>query len=64
MDAAALAGHGLSAREARELVEKLQPRAVPDFELDLTRMKSAAEIEERMLAAVPKIDRTGAIEAS
>jgi thymidylate synthase (FAD) len=57
LDAAALASHGLSAREVRELFDKLQPRLLPDFELDLSRMRPAAEIEAEMLAAVPHPDR-------
>jgi thymidylate synthase (FAD) len=47
----------LSAREARELLEKLRPRPVPDYELDLARMRSAADIEREMRAAVPVTDR-------
>jgi hypothetical protein len=37
-------------------VEKLQPVAVPDFELDLARMQSAEEVGTRMEAAVPKLE--------
>jgi thymidylate synthase (FAD) len=44
---------GLSPREARELLDKLGPAEVPDFELDLTRMKSPEEFESRMREAVP-----------
>jgi thymidylate synthase (FAD) len=44
---------GLSAREAHELIDKLQPREVPDFELDLSRMRTAQEVGEKMLEAVP-----------
>ena len=57
LDAQALAAHDLSAREARELIAKLQPRARPDFELDLTRIRPPEEIEARMQEAVPKPDR-------
>jgi len=46
LDRAALAARGLSTREADELLSKLGPAPVPDFELDLSR------------AAVPKVDRT------
>jgi thymidylate synthase (FAD) len=44
---------GLSPREARELLEKLAPAEVPDFELDLADMKSPEEFEARMREAVP-----------
>jgi thymidylate synthase (FAD) len=57
LDPQALAAHGLSPREVREFLDKLRPRDVPDYELDLTRMRPAAEIEAEMLAAVPKPDR-------
>lgn len=57
MDPARLAGHGLSPREIREFIDKLQPRPRPDFELDLSRMQAAEEVEARMQRAVPRIDR-------
>jgi thymidylate synthase (FAD) len=44
---------GLSKREIAELVEKMQPAERPDFELDLSRMKSPEECEARMREAVP-----------
>jgi len=44
---------GLSPREIRELREKLMPEPVPDFELDLARMKTAGEVEAEMYQAVP-----------
>jgi len=44
---------GLSAREIRELVAKLQAPACPDFELDLSKMKSAEEVAKTMFEAVP-----------
>ena len=56
LDTAALRDHGLSKREIRELMDKLQPAEAPDFELDLSRMKSAQAVAEKMQAAVPKID--------
>jgi hypothetical protein len=56
LDTAALREHGLSKREVRELVDKLQPAETPDFELDLSRMQSAEEMGEKMQAAVPKLD--------
>jgi thymidylate synthase (FAD) len=52
-----LASHGLAPREVRELITKLQPRTRPDFELDLSRMQSAQEVESRMQQAVPRADR-------
>jgi thymidylate synthase (FAD) len=44
---------GLSAREIRELLEKLEAPAHPDFELDMSRMKSADEMAADMFEAVP-----------
>ena len=52
-----LAGLGLSGREIRELKEKLAPREVPDFELDLATMRDPEEVAAEMLAAVPEVDR-------
>jgi thymidylate synthase (FAD) len=48
-----LAACGLSPREAREFIEKLAPGARPDFELDLSSMRSADEMAARMFEAVP-----------
>jgi thymidylate synthase (FAD) len=64
LDAGALAEHGLSPREVRELLEKLQPQPVPDYQLDLSRMRNAADVEAAMLAAVPRPDRAAPAEAS
>jgi thymidylate synthase (FAD) len=44
---------GLSAREVRELVEKLQAPSRPDFDLDLSTMVTAEEMGARMFEAVP-----------
>jgi thymidylate synthase (FAD) len=44
---------GLSAREVRELLEKLHAPGRPDFELDLSGMVSAEEMGARMYEAVP-----------
>ena len=44
---------GLSPREILELVEKLQAPDRPDFELDITRMRSAEEVAAEMYQAVP-----------
>jgi thymidylate synthase (FAD) len=48
---------GLSKREARELFEKLADTDVPDFELDLSRAKSADWFAARFAEAVPKVDK-------
>jgi thymidylate synthase (FAD) len=53
----ALEGFGLSKREVRELLGKLRPREHRDFDVDLSRMQSAEEMEARMRAAVPLADR-------
>ncbi len=53
LDERHLEEHGLSAREIRELAVKLERAAVPDFELDVSRMLSAEEIAARMQEAVP-----------
>jgi thymidylate synthase (FAD) len=57
LDTAALAGHGLSPRETRELLAKLRPAERPDFDLDLSTMQPPAVIEARMSEAVPQPDR-------
>jgi hypothetical protein len=44
---------GLSAREIRELMEKLEAPEHPDFELDLSRMRSAEDLAKKMSKAVP-----------
>jgi thymidylate synthase (FAD) len=44
---------GLSPREIRELVEKLQAPERPDFALDLARFRSAEEVAADMYQAVP-----------
>jgi thymidylate synthase (FAD) len=53
LDTEALGGFGLSPREAREFLEKLEPGARPDFELDLGEMISAEAMSARMYEAVP-----------
>lgn len=53
LDADALADFGLSPREAREFLEKLEAGDRPDFELDLGDMVSADTMAERMYQAVP-----------
>ncbi len=58
LDGAALSELGLAKREAAELLQKLAARAVPDFELDLSRASSAEAFAERFALAVPKVDGT------
>jgi thymidylate synthase (FAD) len=57
LDAEQMASFGLAAREARELMAKLQTPPRPDFELDLSRMMSPETVETRMQQAVPRVDR-------
>jgi len=61
---AELAGHGLSTREIDELITKLRPSAVPDFELDLSQAKSGEEFARRFEAAVPSQERKAAAAAA
>jgi len=59
LDRAALAECGLAAREIDELLAKLRTEPLAgDFALDVAASRPAAEFEERMAAAVPKVDRT------
>jgi thymidylate synthase (FAD) len=53
----ALESVGLSAREIREFLTKLEPSPRPDFELDLSTMRSAESVAEAMAQAVPSVDR-------
>jgi hypothetical protein len=54
LDKAALAERGLANREIEELLAKLRPpAAVPDFELDVSRARSAEHFAERFARAVP-----------
>jgi thymidylate synthase (FAD) len=48
-----LAAAGLSGREIRELIGKLQPVERPDYTLDLSAMRTAEEMASRMAEAVP-----------
>ena len=52
-----LAGLGLSGREIRELREKLVPREVPDYELDMAAMRDPEEVAAEMYEAVPGVDK-------
>jgi thymidylate synthase (FAD) len=56
LDGPAMAELGLSKREVLELAEKLRPREVPAFELDLAAMRSAEAMGEKMQAAVPRLE--------
>lgn len=44
---------GLAPREAREFVAKFQPSEVPDYELDLSRMRRAEDLAAELEEAVP-----------
>jgi thymidylate synthase (FAD) len=51
-----LAELGLSRREIEEFARKLEHRERPDFELDLSSMRSAEEVAAEMELAVPKTE--------
>ncbi len=53
LESGALKELGLSPREIREFREKLEPREVPDFDLEPGRMRPAEEMEKMMYEAVP-----------
>ena len=53
MDEDAMAAVGLSRREMREFRDKLQPREVPTFDLDLSTMRDADDVAAEMYDAVP-----------
>jgi thymidylate synthase (FAD) len=57
LDSAALEAGGLGKREVRELLQKLTPAPVPDFELDLARAEPPETFAERFASAVPKTDK-------
>ena len=57
LDSTGLSQLGLAKREAEELLAKLKPKSVPDFELDLTSASSADVFAERFAQAVPKVDK-------
>ena len=48
---------GMSGREIREFKDKLAPREVPDYELDLTKMRDPQDVAAEMDRAVPEVDR-------
>ncbi len=57
LSASELDALGLSAREQRELAEKLAPRDRPEFDLPASLGRPGAWFAERFAAAVPKADR-------
>jgi hypothetical protein len=57
LSAAELDGLGLAKREIAELLQKLEPAATPDYELDLTRAQSAEWFADEFQKAVPKVDK-------
>lgn len=57
LDQSALEAAGLARREVRELFDKLAPREVPNFELDLGSSQPPEVFAERFARAVPKIDK-------
>jgi thymidylate synthase (FAD) len=52
-----LLDQGLSGRELDELLVKLRPAEVPDFELDLSQAKTAEYFADQFARAVPGADR-------
>ena len=44
---------GLSGREMREFVDKLQPVNIPDYELDISVMRRAEDVAAELEEAVP-----------
>ncbi len=53
MNEDAMSEVGLSRREMREFLAKLQPREAPTFDLDLSTMRDADDVAEEMYDAVP-----------
>jgi thymidylate synthase (FAD) len=58
LNASDMKKYDLSPREAREMFAKLAnpAHAKPDWELDMSRMRNASDVEAEMSAAVPTID--------
>ena len=48
-----LRGMGMAPREVRELVAKIRRRTAPDYDLDLSRFRSAEDVAAEMHEAVP-----------
>ncbi len=57
LDPEALSALGLSKRETREFLDKLQSGPAPDFDLDLSQARPAQWFAEQFEAAVPKVDK-------
>jgi thymidylate synthase (FAD) len=52
-----LDGLGLAKREVSELLHKLEPKTPPDFELDLSRARTADWFASEFQKAVPRVDQ-------
>ena len=57
LSVAELDGLGLAKREIAEFLQKLEPVATPDFELDLSRAKNAEWFADEFQKAVPRVDK-------
>jgi thymidylate synthase (FAD) len=57
LDKGALGELGLAAREITELLTKLEPSPLPDFELDVSAAVPAETFAQRFAQAVPNIDK-------
>jgi thymidylate synthase (FAD) len=57
LSATELDGLGLAKREIAELLQKLEPRTTPDFELDLSRARTAEWFANEFQEAVPQVDK-------
>jgi thymidylate synthase (FAD) len=55
--ASELDGLGLAKREIVEFLQKLEPAATPDYELDLSKAKNAEWFADEFQKAVPKVDK-------
>lgn len=49
--------YDLNCREIKEFIGKFYKRKIPDYELNLSKAKTPEYFQEKMLAAVPNIDR-------
>jgi hypothetical protein len=57
LSATELDGLGLAKREIAELLQKLEPKTTPDFELDLGRARTAEWFANEFQEAVPQVDK-------
>jgi thymidylate synthase (FAD) len=57
LDRDALAKLGMGPREIDELFDKLGPKTVPDFDLDVKKAVPVEELARRFQQAVPKVDK-------